>query len=282
MMKFETKEQVDEYLNSDEIECLICGRFFEFLGAHIRDHNVSSEEYREKFGLPLGAPLAGKSYRQKHKEIMLKTHQEGKIKETDPKILKKMAPLAAKAFQNHKAKTKRKNIWKGSGKSLHVQRNRAKEAEKLGDPEPLHKYLQEKEQRKIKKRQQLKSMGFKLTSEVCKEEGITRDQLLRYAKELGVEKINGYSGTYGWTEDNIKSLRELLEKHTRKFIPGLKSVSDMVTLTGINENTVRNWAKKNDVYWYGRETQKHYLFTNENIIAFNNRRKRNGRINPIH
>ena len=80
-MKFETYEQIQEYLNHEEIECLICGKAFKFLGGHTRQaHNVKAKEYREMFNLPLHAPLAGISYRKAHRVVMKELFELGILK----------------------------------------------------------------------------------------------------------------------------------------------------------------------------------------------------------
>ena len=43
---------------ADRIRCLECGRWFRALPTHlIRSHGISDEEYRLKFGVPVGVPL---------------------------------------------------------------------------------------------------------------------------------------------------------------------------------------------------------------------------------
>lgn len=48
---------------SDRIQCLECGRWFRFLGPHLRVHDITAEEYRGKHGLNIRTPLAGEEYR---------------------------------------------------------------------------------------------------------------------------------------------------------------------------------------------------------------------------
>lgn len=53
--KFETREQVDRYLGTAEITCLLCGKTYKCLAPHVkRIHKVSAEDYKEFFGLPNG------------------------------------------------------------------------------------------------------------------------------------------------------------------------------------------------------------------------------------
>jgi len=51
--KFHTIEEVRAYLDEDRICCLLCGRPFKALGAHLpRVHGVSVDKYKEQFGIP--------------------------------------------------------------------------------------------------------------------------------------------------------------------------------------------------------------------------------------
>ncbi len=64
--KFETKEEVDAYLCGDKIQCLLCGKWFiRLAGAHlIQRHNLTSDDYKERYGIPWGRGLIGESLRE--------------------------------------------------------------------------------------------------------------------------------------------------------------------------------------------------------------------------
>lgn len=50
---FECREEVDAYLSGDRITCLLCGRSYKILDTHLRGaHQIDSDEYRERYGLP--------------------------------------------------------------------------------------------------------------------------------------------------------------------------------------------------------------------------------------
>jgi ROS/MUCR transcriptional regulator protein len=77
-MKFESMQQVEEYLDHDELECLECGRTFTFLARHvIFTHGLSAAEYRQCHNLPAETPLAGKTYRERHRAKMHRLIAEG-------------------------------------------------------------------------------------------------------------------------------------------------------------------------------------------------------------
>ena len=48
--KFTTKDEIDQYFsNPDGIQCLLCGRFFEYLSVHLRiTHGIYHEQYRDR------------------------------------------------------------------------------------------------------------------------------------------------------------------------------------------------------------------------------------------
>ena len=49
----ETKEDVLNYLNGTEIQCLICGRFFKSLATHlVRIHETTVDDYKRRYGIP--------------------------------------------------------------------------------------------------------------------------------------------------------------------------------------------------------------------------------------
>ena len=51
--KFENKKEIDHYLAGGKIQCLLCGKRFKSLPTHlIRVHEISPDQYKEKYGLP--------------------------------------------------------------------------------------------------------------------------------------------------------------------------------------------------------------------------------------
>ncbi|KQQ40481.1 hypothetical protein ASF61_06935 [Duganella sp. Leaf126] len=76
--KFESRSEVDAYIAGDTIECLECGRRFEFLGAHLkRMHGIDADEYREQWGIPAMTPLAGAAYREAGRQRLLAMQRDG-------------------------------------------------------------------------------------------------------------------------------------------------------------------------------------------------------------
>lgn len=75
---FQTIEQVEAYLDQEEIPCLICGKAFKGLHTHInRLHQISVDEYKFKFGIPRKYGLAGKSFRANSARMMIEKREKG-------------------------------------------------------------------------------------------------------------------------------------------------------------------------------------------------------------
>jgi predicted transcriptional regulator len=63
---FQTREQVDEYLSGESLQCLICGRRFNGLHMHLKfKHGITDDEYRQRFGIPRSRSLTSVTYRAK-------------------------------------------------------------------------------------------------------------------------------------------------------------------------------------------------------------------------
>ena len=57
---FETKEEVYDYFSGDRIQCLLCGKWFQRLPSHLKAiHEMTSDEYKEMYGLPWKHGLCG-------------------------------------------------------------------------------------------------------------------------------------------------------------------------------------------------------------------------------
>ena len=70
--KFEDKKEIDNYIAGDKIQCLLCGKWFQSLPTHlIRVHEISPDQYKEKYGLPWRRGLCGVGLRIKRSKIML-------------------------------------------------------------------------------------------------------------------------------------------------------------------------------------------------------------------
>ncbi len=79
--KFKTKEEVDSYYAGEKIQCLLCGKWFRQVHEmHLkRIHRISSDDYREMYGLPWRRGLIGTLCRQKKSENAKRMIAEGKL-----------------------------------------------------------------------------------------------------------------------------------------------------------------------------------------------------------
>ncbi len=79
--KFKSKEEVDSYFAGERIQCLLCGRWFKWIsGMHLGHiHGISSDAYKEMFGLPWKRGLLGTLARKKKSKVTKRLRAEGKL-----------------------------------------------------------------------------------------------------------------------------------------------------------------------------------------------------------
>lgn len=151
-----SRQELDAYLTEDLIECLECGRRFAFLGRHLPwVHGMSSAEYRTKWALPAGTPLAGRSFRDKRSAIASRLVAEGKIgqfaeqaqtrawgSDRTPRVNWERAEQAARATANPPYVPLPSGEPRRDGRDPERAReyNAAWRAERRGDPEPMRLY----------------------------------------------------------------------------------------------------------------------------------------------
>ena len=77
LTEFKTKEEVDNYLSGDTIECLICGKNFKSLSAHLKTHNITAKEYKLLLGIPMSRGLCSPAWSQAVSEKIKEQHARG-------------------------------------------------------------------------------------------------------------------------------------------------------------------------------------------------------------
>lgn len=89
---FATIDAVKSYLDGDKVTCLLCGREYVALGGHITTkHDMTSDDYRELFGIPYSYGLAGKAFREEGKRRIRRLRKEGRVPpQPSLKTMKKM------------------------------------------------------------------------------------------------------------------------------------------------------------------------------------------------
>lgn len=76
---FECREAVDAYLSGDRITCLLCGHDFRALEAHLKhSHEMTNDDYREKYGLPYRRGLCSGSVSERMSEVTKQRFQDNK------------------------------------------------------------------------------------------------------------------------------------------------------------------------------------------------------------
>lgn len=116
MSKFETLDEVREYLSAPRIVCLECGKRFGKLHLHLlKKHNVSCDDYREKYGIPYSFGLVGISTLEKLQSNFAKTIESGAIN---------IAETREKAWKSKKRPQRQAASTKGTAsKNLKSMRN---------------------------------------------------------------------------------------------------------------------------------------------------------------
>ena len=94
---FRSIDEVNQYLDEEKLLCLLCGRCFINLERHTAQaHDVSADEYKERYGMPWGAALLAPSLREKKRAF-----QKAKL-EADPAARSRLAAAAAAALARRK------------------------------------------------------------------------------------------------------------------------------------------------------------------------------------
>ncbi|MFO1067973.1 MAG: MucR family transcriptional regulator [Geminicoccaceae bacterium] len=89
-------EEVDAYLDSDPIPCLLCGHSFKVLARHLQHiHAMTPDQYRERYGLPYSIGLAAVSSRQRFEELL----RQRVARATPRKGRKKSKPVVHKPLE---------------------------------------------------------------------------------------------------------------------------------------------------------------------------------------
>ena len=75
----EAKPSLKDAFKENEIVCLLCGKAYSTLGPHLAaKHNLTSDEYREQFGIPFYQPLVAISKYEKRKRVSIERSQQKK------------------------------------------------------------------------------------------------------------------------------------------------------------------------------------------------------------
>jgi predicted transcriptional regulator len=93
----EVKPTLKDAFKENEIVCLLCGKAYASLGTHLTvKHHLTSDEYREQFGIPPYQPLvAAAIYESRRKVFIERAQQQKKTAKPDAKLLAPPTPVPA-------------------------------------------------------------------------------------------------------------------------------------------------------------------------------------------
>ena len=78
--KFKTKQEIENYFSGDKIQVLLCGKWFQKIPTHLKMiHDISSDEYREIYGLPWRHGLCSEEVSLKLSKNMKKGEKKDSI-----------------------------------------------------------------------------------------------------------------------------------------------------------------------------------------------------------
>ncbi len=78
--RFSSFKELKEYFDEDRLTCLLCGRDFSNLGNHVSSgHGITTDDYRQRFGIPWTYGLAGKRFRNISSRRLTKLRKAGKV-----------------------------------------------------------------------------------------------------------------------------------------------------------------------------------------------------------
>ena len=99
------REELIEYFSHDRIQCLICGDWFKAIRPlHLKTHNITSTEYKIKFGIPKSKGLMGVNCIIRKSLSVIKNNNETNwhtIRKTGPKAAKEKRDALTTCSKGH-------------------------------------------------------------------------------------------------------------------------------------------------------------------------------------
>lgn len=114
--KFTTRQEIYNYFSSDKVQCLLCGKRFKRLPTHLKMiHELESDEYRARYGLPWKHALCGKELSLKLSNTMKRRRESGFRPDIDA-ARKKSKQARKRQDQPFFKKVRSENIISGNKK----------------------------------------------------------------------------------------------------------------------------------------------------------------------
>lgn len=262
---FKTRQEVDNYLNVDRLICLLCGKTYKSLCAHLAVHGTNADDYKEKYGLPLGCGLSCEST----KDLLVK-HGKKLVSEG---IFRPPTPEEHKVFMATKRKYRKKPAYAIDEAAARIQN---RQPEKTFHDHHYWKVLEIAERENIhptdacrKNKKLVPSVGvmhvYKRNNEDFKNK---YDEIIANLP-LHIQLKHGIAPEY-----YIDQMRELKKQGNSHL--------EISQIMGIHENTIDKQVKKNAIKNPPKTTcgngLHHYPGLNKpcNLCATERTRKKNG------
>lgn len=227
---FQNKQEILDYLNFDEIECLLCGKRWKNLGKHLGNtHNITSKRYRVLFGIPLsGYSLLGKN---------TKTFLSKRTKKRAPQLRQQLIDCKKLRIEGVK---KRKN-------TQHVM---------------VSKNLKKKARNRINNTTQYNKKYQKTIETFC---NVCNKKIMRSPfgiKLLESQKRQPICGKCAWTQNNLKNKKKCEFIQVKCAFCGKKSKKTKGGLEGLIKKNLKPYCsnKCQQKSWYAKKIKEkiHY------------------------
>ncbi len=219
--KFMTKTEIDDYLAGNKIQCLLCGKWFKIISSHLkRIHDIDSDEYREKYGLPWKHGLCGKEVSLKLSTAMNERRKNGFLPDID----------AAREKSKHATKRPDQPFFKKV------------KIENLECFNKDNRKYSEKDYQNVLRKMLKETKGL---YETCKDDDMPDIRMVsKYAKR-NKEFRKALERTYERLPYSVQAgAGRLPENKFKEDLKSLKrsniSVADMSRLLGVSKNLIRN------------------------------------------
>ena len=219
-----TRSEIDDYLAGNRVQCLLCGKRYKTLPTNLeRTHDVTADDYRERYGLPWRRGLCGVGTSEKLSKNMLGRQKEGFRPPIEAAQKKSMA-ATRRPDQPFFVKVKEENMKIGS--------------------EKFRKYT-DQDFRNVLAKMLKEKKGL---NEVCKDAGMPHFRAVsKYAKK-NTEFRKRLEKTYEQLPYSVQAgACRLPEKRFREDLLSLKrsgiTVADMMRLLGVSRSLINNRLK---------------------------------------
>lgn len=130
---FTAIDDIEAYLDGETVLCLLCGRQYTALGGHLGAvHQLSSDDYKIRFGIPLRYGLASKPFRQASARRMKRQKREGNLP---------VKPSKATIQKMLKARLNRRPVSEATRRQSREKLRRIHGRERLWQPEDFYEFF---------------------------------------------------------------------------------------------------------------------------------------------